>query len=92
MEKDDTLGNLQSHLTQLAETTLDTAIHIVTDELEINNLNMAVLGLGKMGTSTMAPKSDLDIVFIFEDEVESELASQVVRRALSQAIGPLEKR
>ena len=91
MEKDDTLGNLQSHLTQLAETTLDTAIHIVTDELEINNLNMAVLGLGKMGTSTMAPKSDLDIVFIFEDEVESELASQVVRRLKTTLMTPLKE-
>ena len=50
-----------------------------------------VLGLGKMGTSTMAPKSDLDLVFIFSDETDSELASQVVRRLRTTLTTPLKE-
>jgi len=33
-----------------------------------------------MGTSRMAPLSDIDLVFIFEDEVDPELSQKIVRR------------
>ena len=89
MEKGDSLAALQSNLTCLAEITLETSIEIVKDELGIDDLKMSVLGLGKMGTRTMAPKSDLDIVFIFDDVVDSELASQVVRRLKTTLMTPL---
>jgi glutamate-ammonia-ligase adenylyltransferase len=41
---------------------------------------MTVLGLGKMGTNAMAPQSDLDLVFIFADNVDTELATKIVQR------------
>jgi len=41
---------------------------------------MTVLGLGKMGTRAMAPQSDLDLVFIFADDVEAEMATRIVQR------------
>ncbi|CAM3653204.1 hypothetical protein [Litorimonas haliclonae] len=91
MEKSDSLQQLQKNLTALAQTTLETSITIVKDELELDQINMMVLGLGKMGTSTMAPKSDLDLVFIFTDETDSELASQVVRRLRTTLTTPLKE-
>lgn len=89
MEKDDSLHTLQLNLTRLAEVTIETSITIVKDALEIDDLPMSVLGLGKMGTKTMAPKSDLDLVFIFDDNVGSEIASQVVRRLRTTLMTPL---
>ena len=55
MEKDDSLKTLQNNLTQLAEVTIETSITIVKEELALEPLPMTVLGLGKMGTRTMAP-------------------------------------
>ncbi|WP_416877304.1 hypothetical protein [Litorimonas sp.] len=91
MEKSDSLETLQQNLTFLAQITLETSILIVKDELELGELDMMVLGLGKMGTSTMAPKSDLDLVFIFSDETDSELASQIVRRLRTTLTTPLKE-
>jgi glutamate-ammonia-ligase adenylyltransferase len=89
MEKSDGLQVLQHNLTRLAEICLDTAIQIVMEELETDCPRMAVMGLGKMGTRTMAPKSDLDLVFIFDDSVDSELAAQIVRRLKTTLMTPL---
>ena len=91
MEKSDSLETLQQNLTSLAQITLETSIQIVKDELDLGELDMMVLGLGKMGTSSMAPKSDLDLVFIFSDETDSELASQVVRRLRTTLTTPLKE-
>lgn len=91
MEKSDSLERLQENLTALAQITLETSIKIVKDELELDELDMVVLGLGKMGTSTMAPKSDLDLVFIFSDATDSELASKVVRRLRTTLTTPLKE-
>jgi len=41
---------------------------------------MAVLGLGKMGTQRMAPLSDIDLIFIFDDAMNGEVSAQIVRR------------
>ncbi len=89
MEKGDSLSVLQHNLTRLAAITLDTSIQIVIEELDIDPIKLCVLGLGKMGTATMAPKSDLDIVFMFDDAVDSELASKVVRRLKTTITTPL---
>lgn len=91
MEKSDNLETLQRNLTTLAQTTLETSIKIVKDELDLEELDIMVLGLGKMGTSSMAPKSDLDLVFIFSDATDSELASQVVRRLRTTLTTPLKE-
>ncbi len=91
MEKGDSLETLQLNLTRLAEVTIETSITIVKDELDIHDLPMTVLGLGKMGTQTMAPKSDLDIVFIFDDALDSETAGQIVRRLRTILTTPLKE-
>jgi glutamate-ammonia-ligase adenylyltransferase len=89
MEKEASLKTLQTRLTQLAETTLDVSIQIVKDALHLDDVKMSVMGLGKMGTRTMAPKSDLDLIFIFDDEADSEQSAQIVRRLKTTLMTPL---
>ena len=71
---------LQKQLTALADMTIETALKIVADDLGLDHLPITVLGLGKMGTSRMAPLSDIDLVFIFKDEADTDLTQKVVRR------------
>lgn len=72
--------SLQEKLTQLAEETLNLSMRIVADDLGVEALPMTILGLGKMGTRGMGPKSDLDLIFLFPDDCDSELAAKSVRR------------
>lgn len=72
--------SLQEKLTAIAEQTLTLSLRIVADDLELDALPLTVLGLGKMGNATMAPRSDLDLVFLFSDECDTELSAQIVRR------------
>ncbi len=71
---------LHQSLTKLADMTIAASLQIVADDLELNTLPMTVLGLGKMGTSRMSPLSDLDLIFIFEDDTNPDLAQKAVRR------------
>ena len=71
---------LQKQLTALADMTIEAALKIVADDLDIEHLPLTVLGLGKMGSSRMAPQSDIDLVFIFEDAAETDLTQKIVRR------------
>ena len=76
----DPLASLQSNLTRLAEITIDTSLQIVRDDLGLTHMPVAVLGLGKMGTQRMAPLSDIDLVFIFNDSIDEQLSAKIVRR------------
>lgn len=71
---------LQKQLTALADMTIEAALKIVADDLKIERLPLTVLGLGKMGSSRMAPQSDIDLVFIFKDTAEADLTQKIVRR------------
>ena len=76
----DNVSAIQHNLTRLAEITIKAALQIVRDDLGLERLQLTVLGLGKMGTQRMAPLSDIDLIFIFEDEMDSDLAAKIVRR------------
>ena len=80
MKTGGTAASLQAQLTALADMTIEAALKIVADDLELERLPLTVLGLGKMGTSRMAPLSDIDLVFIFEDAVDPDLSQKIVRR------------
>lgn len=73
-------ADLQNQLTQLAEETLNLSIQIISNDLGVDSLPMTVLGLGKMGTRMMGPQSDLDLIFLFADDCDPELAAKAVRR------------
>jgi len=77
---DGTPHALHKNLTHLANLAIEASLKIVSDDLSIPELPMTVLGLGKMGTSRMSPKSDLDLIFIFKDGTDSDLAQKIVRR------------
>ncbi len=73
-------NRMQARLTALAERTLELSIQIVSDDLGLKNIPMTVLGLGKMGAQSMSPQSDLDLVFLFADDVDTELSTKIVQR------------
>ena len=79
LDGDDTPA-LQAQLTAIAEEALTLSIRIVADDLGVAELPLTVLGLGKMGTAKMAPQSDLDLIFIFDDAADPELTAKAVRR------------
>ncbi|WP_409432123.1 hypothetical protein ACJ3XI_07835 [Litorimonas sp. RW-G-Af-16] len=82
-------GSLPRRLTDLADRTIEAAIKIVCDDLKIEDVEICVLGLGKMATQHMAPMSDIDLIFIFGDAVESELSAKIVRRLRTTLTTPL---
>ncbi len=63
--------------TRLAEAGIESAIFITKSELEkrfstkIENLPLAVLGLGKLGGGSLDYESDLDLILVY-DEVQSQ--------------------
>lgn len=71
---------MQARLTALAERTLDLSIQIVCEDLGLQDISITVLGLGKMGTQAMAPQSDLDLIFLFADDCDTEVAEKIIRR------------
>ena len=73
-------GALAQALTHLAEAAIETALTIARDDLGQPELPISVLGLGKLGEGRMAPQSDLDLIFLFADDVDRELAGKAVRR------------
>jgi len=73
-------AQLQTRLTALAEQTLTLSLQIVCEDLNIRDAPITILGLGKMGTQTMAPQSDLDLIFLFADSVDTDVATKIVQR------------
>ena len=71
---------LQTQLTEIAEVALRAALRIVADELGLDTLPVSVIGLGKLGTRAMMPLSDMDLLFMFPDDVDPELSAHIVRK------------
>ncbi len=71
---------LHKNLTLLAETTLQAALKIVQEDMSLDELPISVIGMGNLGSKLMAPQSDLDLIFIFNDEVDTQLSHKIVRK------------
>ena len=82
---------LAKRLTDQADAAIGAALTIMRDDLDAPDLRVAVLGLGKLGQERMAPQSDLDLIFLFDDEVDRELASKAVRRLNTILTTPLKE-
>jgi len=78
----DTAKTLQQNLTRLATDTVRAALRIANADLGItaDQAPISIVGLGKMGTKRMAPLSDLDLVFIFDGDGDTDLPARFVRR------------
>lgn len=72
--------SLQQRLTTLAESLLDAAIEIACDEMGLDEPPIAIVGMGKLGSVGMMPKSDLDLVYLCESMETHALASKFSSR------------
>ena len=62
--------------TKLAEAAVETALEITKNELErrfsveMHNFPLAILGLGKLGGGGLDYESDLDLILVYDDELD----------------------
>jgi len=71
----------QAALTDLAEHTLELALQVVAQGMNLKEVPITVIGMGKIALRRMSPMSDLDLIFIYDaDDVSLDLASRFVNR------------
>lgn len=81
---------LQQALTELAEHTLELALAVVSQEMGLPEVPVAVLGMGKMGVRRMSPQSDLDLIFVFDPQsCDLEVATRFVSRLQTAISTPM---
>ncbi len=81
---------LQAALSDLAEHTLELALKVVADEMDLPEVPITVIGMGKVALRRMSPMSDLDLIFIYDAEHTSlELASRFVSRLQTAIASPM---
>lgn len=80
----------QQALTELAEHSLDLALEIVAQNMKLDEVPITVVGMGKVALRKMSPLSDLDLIFVFDQEQTSlELASRFVSRLQTAISTPM---
>ena len=80
----------QQALSRLAEHTLDLALKVVAENMELEEVPITVLGMGKVAVRRMSPLSDLDLIFIFDQKkVSLELATKFVSRLQTAISTPM---
>ncbi len=93
-----TLGEVQQELTLLAAAVLNESIVLaradVASRFEIPpSLRMCVIAMGRLGASEMSYNSDLDLIFVYDDRVDTTGASRVIAsRIVQKLIAVLESR
>ena len=69
-----TLEHISDHLTELADIIVQTALRLIWPKIRQRHCEQpkfAVIGYGKLGGKELGYASDLDIVFLYEDEDQS---------------------
>ncbi len=80
----------QQALTELAEHSIELALQVVSDNLGLEEVPVTVLGMGKIAVGKMSPLSDLDLIFVFDqDKTSLELASRFVSRLQTAVSTPM---
>lgn len=83
-------STFQSALTELAVYSLELALTVVTQQLQLKECPITVIGMGKVALGKMSPLSDLDLIFVFDHEHTSlELASRFVSRLQTAISTPM---
>lgn len=81
---------LQSLLYELAIHTLELSLTLVAQHLRYEQIPITVIGMGKMGVKMMAPQSDLDLIFVFEqDKISLDDAIKYVSRLQTAISTPM---
>lgn len=82
--------NFQVSLTELAEHSLELALTVVMQNMQLDESPITVLGMGKLAMGCMSPLSDLDLIFIFDPQRTSiETASKFVTRLQTAISTPM---
>ncbi|GHA07941.1 glutamate-ammonia-ligase adenylyltransferase [Arenicella chitinivorans] len=80
----------QTALTQLAEHSIQLAMQAVRVNMGLDSVPVAVIGMGKMGMRRMSPMSDLDLIFVFDQQAASlDQASRFVSRLQTAISTPM---
>ena len=80
----------QRALTELAEHSLELALIVVANKMDLESVPITVIGMGKVALGKMSPLSDLDLIFVF-DQVDTslDLASRFVSRLQTAISTPM---
>lgn len=80
----------QRALTELAEHSLELALEVVADNMQLECVPITVVGMGKVALGQMSPLSDLDLIFVFDqNDTSLELASRFVSRLQTAISTPM---
>ncbi len=87
-----TVDQFQTALTKLAEHSLELALKVVADNMNLDVIPITVVGMGKVALGKMSPLSDLDLIFVFDQENTSlDLASRFVSRLQTAISTPMKE-
>ena len=70
-------------LSHLAEGALDLCAQVTAHELGLARLPFTILAMGRLGLGQMAPGSDLDLIFVLDEEAQLETGSRAVSKFIS---------
>ncbi|MFT6098926.1 MAG: glutamate-ammonia-ligase adenylyltransferase [Arenicella sp.] len=80
----------QKALTELAEHSLELALIVVANKMELESVPITVIGMGKVALGKMSPLSDLDLIFVFDQtDTSLDLASRFVSRLQTAISTPM---
>lgn len=80
----------QKALTDLAEHSLELAMRVVAQNMQLEQVPITVVGMGKIALRRMSPLSDLDLIFMFDqDAYDLELTSRFVSRLQTAIATPM---
>ncbi len=80
----------QAALSDLAEHTLELALEVVATGMNLEEVPITVIGMGKIALKRMSPMSDLDLIFIYDPEHTTlDLASRFVSRLQTAIASPM---
>ncbi|MGB0843196.1 MAG: hypothetical protein ACPGVN_00465 [Alphaproteobacteria bacterium] len=82
-ENNRSIPEAEAFLTRLAEGALALVGDLVALQHKVDRLPFAVLGLGKLGMQAMAPRSDLDLIFVVPDEADYQAAQRLASKFIS---------
>jgi [glutamine synthetase] adenylyltransferase / [glutamine synthetase]-adenylyl-L-tyrosine phosphorylase len=89
---------VERELTTIAEVVLEEAMSIARDEIGARfkipaSLRICVLALGRLGAREMSYNSDLDLIFVYDDQAEVAASSrEIASRMMQKLIAILESR
>ncbi len=81
----------EAQLSYLARSLIEVCMQVTCAEMNLAQAPIAVVGFGKLGMSAMMPMSDLDLVFVFDDIKELQIASQFASKLTTVISAPMKQ-